>query len=72
MLDAVTFLVDPAHPLYAGAVPEDEVAQILFTTSGPGGTVADYLHRTAEAMRRLGLRDAYPEGLRDKVAQLGA
>ena len=72
MLDAVTFVVDPAHPLFAGAVPEDEVAQILAATSGPGGTAADYLRRTAEAMRRLGMRDAYLEGLQDKVTQFGS
>lgn len=72
MLDAVTFLADPAHPLFAGAMPEDEVARILATTAGPGGTAIDYLDRTAEAMLRLGMRDAYLERLRDKVAQLGA
>lgn len=71
MLDALTFIADPSHPLFAGAVPENEVARILATTSGPGGTAADYLRRTAQAMRRLGMRDAYLEGLQDKVAQLG-
>lgn len=71
LLDAVSFIADPAHPLFAGAVPEDEVARIIAATSGPGGTAADYLHRTAEAMRRLGMRDAYLERLQDRVAQFG-
>lgn len=70
MLDAVTFVADSTHELFAGAVPEDEVARILATTAGPGGTAADYLHRTADAMRRLGMRDAYLERLQDRVTQL--
>ncbi len=71
VLDAVTFIADPSHPLFAGAVPEDEVARILATTAGPGGTAVDYLDRTAEAVRRLRMRDAYLERLQAEVARLG-
>lgn len=54
---AVTFVADPRHPLYAGAVPESEVVDLLAAGVGPGGTAASYLLQTAEALRRWGIPD---------------
>ncbi len=66
---AVTFIADPRHPLYAGAVSEAETLNILATGVGPGGTAASYLLQTAEALRRWGIPDAYLERYEAEVAR---
>ena len=68
VLDAVTFVADPLHPQFAGQVPEEEVAAILASTAGPGGPAADYLRRTADAMRERGAPDPYLDRLAAAVA----
>jgi cation transport protein ChaC len=67
-LPALAFLTRDAHPLRTPALPEEEVARILASASGPGGPAADYLHRAAEALRRHGMRDAALERIAAKVA----
>ena len=68
VVDALTFVADPLNPLFAGQVPEDEVAAILASTAGPGGPAADYLRRTADAMREQGAPDPYLDRLATAVA----
>lgn len=68
VVDAVTFVADPLHPLFAGHVPEEEVAAVLASTAGPGGPAADYLRRTADAMRERGAPDPYMDRLAAMVA----
>lgn len=68
VVDAVTFVADPLHPLFAGQVPESEVAATLAATAGPGGPAADYLRRAAEAMREQGVPDPYLDRLAAAVA----
>ena len=60
---ALTFAADPGHPLYAGRLPEDEVADTLARGVGPQGTAAAYLLNTAEALRRAGAPDPMLERL---------
>ncbi len=70
---AVTFVADPRHPLYAGAVPESEIVDLLAAGVGPGGTAASYLLQTADALRGWGIPDPDLEQLEAAVAQrLGA
>ena len=69
-LDAVTFVADPDHPLYAGILPDEEVARTLAATSGSGGTAASYLAKTVGALQGLGLHDAHLEGLQARVTTL--
>ena len=68
-VDALTFVADPLSPLFAGQVPEDETADILAGTAGPGGPAADYLRRTADAMRDWGAPDPYLDRLAAAVAE---
>jgi len=68
VVDALTFVADPLNPLFAGQVPEDEVAAILASTAGPGGPAADYLRRTADAMREWSTPDPYLDRLAAAVA----
>ncbi len=70
---AVTFVADPRHSLYAGALPESEVVDLLAVGVGPGGTAAEYLLRTAEALRGWGIPDPALDRLEAAVARrLGA
>ena len=72
-LDAITFVADPLHPLFAGLLDDDAVADILATAAGPGGPAADYLRQTSDAMRHRGAPDPYLERLASLVAaRLGA
>lgn len=68
--DALTFVADPNHSLYVGALPDEEVACILAVTSGSGGTAASYLAKTVGALQGLGLHDAHLEGLQARVTTL--
>lgn len=65
---ALTFVADPDHPLYAGDVPESEVATVLASTSGEGGTAAEYLINTVKALRERGVPNPYLDRLHESVA----
>jgi cation transport protein ChaC len=52
---ALTFVADERHPLWAGKI--GNVAFVLATAHGQGGTALEYLRRTNEALRDAGLRD---------------
>ena len=54
---AVTFVANPHHPTFAGDLPMDQVVAALRAASGPLGRNRDYLHRTVETLRRLGIPD---------------
>ncbi len=66
---ALTFVADPSHGLYAGRLPEAEVADALARGVGPQGTAAAYLLDTAEALRREGISDPSLERLASAVAE---
>lgn len=68
-VSAVSFVANPLHPLYAGAMPAERVADILATTAGPGGPAAEYLLNTAEWLRAHGERDDGLERLCATVAE---
>jgi cation transport protein ChaC len=66
---ALTFVADPGHRLYAGRLPETEIAETLARGIGPQGTAAAYLLDTAEALRRELLGDPLLERLAAAVAE---
>ncbi len=63
---ALTFIADPAHPLYAGHRTDEAIAAILSRTQGRGGPASEYLVRTIQELARLGTPDP---GL-DRVARM--
>ena len=70
---AITFVADPRHPLYAGALPDAEVVDLLAAGVGPGGTAASYLMQTADALRGWSIPDAELDRYEAAVARrLGA
>lgn len=54
---ALTFVANPRHPTFAGPLGIDHVARAIATASGPLGRNRDYLHRTVETLRQLGIPD---------------
>jgi cation transport protein ChaC len=53
----LTFIADPRHPGYAGELPFRQTARLIATCRGDRGPNLDYLTRTVEHLRELGVRD---------------
>lgn len=64
----IAFTIDRTGPFYAGALSEDEVVRRLATARGELGSSADYLFRTRDGLRSLGIRDPTVERLAARVA----
>ena len=56
---ALTFVVDPDHPQYAGELPLDTMSEIMAGACGQYGTCRDYLAGTVEGMEKIGVSDLY-------------
>lgn len=67
---AIAFLINRAHPRYAGLVSEDRVVESIARAHGALGPCAAYLFDTAQHLEALGIRDARLFRLRDRVAQV--
>ncbi|MCC7321134.1 MAG: gamma-glutamylcyclotransferase [Rubellimicrobium sp.] len=55
-IEALTYVVDPAHPQYC-RIPPEEQARMIATATGERGSNADYLANTALHLAALGLAD---------------
>ncbi len=67
---AVAFIVNHAHPHYAGKLPVETVAKTLATAKGRFGSGADYLYQTVDCLEKHGIRDSYLTMLRERVMKL--
>jgi cation transport protein ChaC len=65
---AIAFTINPEGPSYCGDLPEDEVVHRLATASGRLGTAAEYLFRTRDGLRAMGIEDPFVEQLSAKVS----
>jgi cation transport protein ChaC len=65
----IAFTIDPACTNYAGMLPEDEKIRRLATAAGMLGSSAEYLFRTRDGLRALGIRDADLERMAERVEQ---
>ena len=71
-LRALAFTINRRHSSYAGHLEDAEAARMIATASGPLGTCADYLERTADALARVNLADPGLLRLRKLVRQIAA
>lgn len=55
---ALCFLVNRAHPQYAGRLPLDRQLHLVLQGHGRSGANRDYVLSTVEALEALGLRDS--------------
>jgi cation transport protein ChaC len=69
-LTALAFVVDRAHPQYAGRLAMARQAKALATAQGVFGSSADYLERARIALVTHGVVDPYLEKLALAVARL--
>lgn len=60
---AIAFTSDPDHEHYAGDLPQQEKVRRLATAAGSWGSSMDYLLRTVDGLRQIGIRDREMERL---------
>jgi cation transport protein ChaC len=54
---ALAYVINPKGPSYAGRKEVSEVADILASSCGPGGSCAEYLYQTVVQLEKRGIRD---------------
>jgi cation transport protein ChaC len=66
-LRAIAFVVNHAHPHYAGKLPLKTVIATLASAHGKFGSGADYLYQTVDCLAAHGIHDAHLAALREHV-----
>ncbi len=66
---AIAFVMNRQYPNYTGRLAHDETVRVLASASGPLGSCADYLLRTHDALRAIGVHDRYLARLAAGVRQ---
>jgi cation transport protein ChaC len=69
---AITFVVNRAHPRYAGKLTDAEAARHIATAAGSLGSCASYLDNTIASLKALGIRDAGMQRIAASIAPTGA
>jgi cation transport protein ChaC len=54
---AAAFVVNRAHPHYAGKLPAERIADIVRRAAGKSGSNRDYLHHTLAHLAQFGIHD---------------
>lgn len=70
-VEAVGYVVDRSHFQYAGGLGVEEAADIVSGATGQAGPNRDYVVNTVDHLRRLGIRDAWLEGVAKAVTLPG-
>jgi glutathione-specific gamma-glutamylcyclotransferase len=71
-VQALAFTLSRASPNHTGALPDDQMLEILRSAKGRYGSTLDYLMETAVSLRRCGIRDREIERLVRLAARLQA
>jgi len=71
-VEALTYVIDRAHPQYTGPLPLAEQARIIATARGGRGDNSEYLFNTHAHLQRLGIEDADISWLTQQVRALRA
>ncbi|GGH52602.1 gamma-glutamylcyclotransferase [Frigidibacter albus] len=69
-VEALAYVIDPAHAQYCGGLPLEEQAQIIAKAQGGRGPNRDYLWNTAAHLDQLGLGDPDLDWLAARVRAL--
>lgn len=56
-VEAICYILDRTHPQYAGSMALEDQAAVIRVAAGPTGTNRDYLFKTVEHLRELGVDD---------------
>ena len=71
-VEAVTYVIDPHHVQYCGALPLERQAQIIAQAVGDRGQNTEYLYNTAAHLHEIGLHDPDLDWLAARVRSLSA
>jgi cation transport protein ChaC len=66
---AIAFVINHAHPRYAGLLPESTVIDTIAAAAGRLGPCADYLFNTVAHLDALGIADRPMRRLRHRVVE---
>ncbi len=66
---AQTYVVDRAHPQYAGRVAPEEAARVIAASAGRGGSNVEYLENTLRHLDDFGLTDSPLHDLARRVRE---
>ncbi|HLO78595.1 MAG TPA: gamma-glutamylcyclotransferase [Magnetospirillum sp.] len=66
-VQAITFVANPRHPFFVANLSVECVAKAIAQAVGPLGRNRDYLHRTVETLREMGIPDQGLERLDQAV-----
>jgi cation transport protein ChaC len=69
-ITTLCFVADPAHPQYAGALPDGDVAAVIAAAEGKFGSCRDYLASTVHALDAHGFADDVLRSMLDRVEAL--
>ncbi|PYB74310.1 gamma-glutamylcyclotransferase [Rhizobium wuzhouense] len=69
-VQGLTYVIDRAHPQYAGAATVDEAARVVHGAVGRSGANPVYVANTVEHLRELGIRDQWLESVVAAIATL--
>ncbi len=62
-VSAVTYIVDHAHPQYAGRLDDETLLRFILQGQGVSGHCADYVQSTVSHLRSMAIHDALLERL---------
>lgn len=71
-VEALVYLVDRAHPQYAGKLDDRRIAAIVKEAQGKSGANVDYVANTLAHLRRMGIRDPHLEAVAASLAAVQA
>lgn len=69
-VDALAYVIDPAHVQYCGGLGLEEQARIILSATGGRGPNRDYLWSTVEHLNALGIADPDLDWLSQRVREL--
>lgn len=69
IVPALTYVINHRGPSYAGRLNSSEVADILASSCGSGGSCAEYLYQTVVQLDKRGIRDSKLWQLQALVAE---
>lgn len=72
LLEALTYIVNPQHPRYAGHLHKHETARLILNGKGSKGSSLGYLEKTVRELERLGMRKSNTHDLLETVRALAS
>ena len=66
-IDMIAFVINKSLENYLCSISEAKTALMISKAQGYLGTACEYLNKTCESLKNLGLRDSYLERLQKRI-----